>query len=69
MSGPKKTDFNVADIRVIDYKNVELLKRFTDSYGRVVASRRSKMIGRQQREMALAIKRARFLGLLPFIAR
>ena len=68
-SGQKKPEFNTADIRVIDYKNTELLKRFTDSYGRLVSKRRSRLTAKQQREVAMAVKHARFLGLMPFIAR
>lgn len=68
-SGPKKSEINVEDIRVVDYKNVELLKHFTDSCGRVVSHRRSKLNAKQQREVSLAIKYARFLGLMPYIAR
>ncbi|PIR46631.1 MAG: 30S ribosomal protein S18 [Candidatus Vogelbacteria bacterium CG10_big_fil_rev_8_21_14_0_10_45_14] len=67
--GVKRAEINVSDIRVIDYKNTELLKRFTDSYGRITSKRRSKLSAKQQREIALAIKRARFLALLPFVAR
>ncbi len=68
-TGPKKPEINVSDIRVIDYKNTELLKHFTDSCGRVISKRRSKLNAKQQREMSLAIKHARFLGLMPYIAR
>jgi small subunit ribosomal protein S18 len=50
----------------IDYKNVELLGNYISETGRIVPSRITGTQTRFQRALALAIKRARFLGLLPF---
>ncbi|MCY3879538.1 MAG: 30S ribosomal protein S18 [Rhodobacteraceae bacterium] len=50
----------------IDYKDVKLLQRYTSERGKIVPSRISAVSARRQRELALAIKRARFLALLPY---
>ena len=50
----------------IDYKDVNLLKRFLSERGKIVPRRVSGVSAQQQRAVALAIKHARFLGLLPY---
>jgi len=50
----------------IDYKDTRLLQRFTSSYGKIVARRRSGTCMLHQRKLAQAIKRARFMALIPF---
>lgn len=50
----------------IDYKDVRLLQRYVSERGKIVPSRISAVSSRKQRELALAIKRARFLALLPY---
>ncbi|NQY82430.1 MAG: 30S ribosomal protein S18 [Alphaproteobacteria bacterium] len=49
-----------------DYKNVDLLKSFTSERGHIVPRRISGVCPKKQRELALAIKRARYLALLPY---
>jgi len=50
----------------IDFKDVKLLHRFVSERGKIVPSRITAVSTRKQRELAQAIKRARFLGLLPY---
>jgi len=50
----------------IDYKDVKLLQRFISERGKIVPSRITAVSTKKQRALALAIKRARFLGLLPY---
>ena len=65
----KKQDYLSANnIKYIDYKDVDLLRMFLTPHGQVVASRRSGLSAKQQRALALAVKRSRFMGLLPYIA-
>jgi small subunit ribosomal protein S18 len=52
---------------VIDYKDVRLLSRFLSERGKIVPSRITAVSAKKQRELAVAIKRARFLGLLPYV--
>ena len=55
--------------KAIDYKDINGLKQFLDSYGRVLSRRNSGVTAKYQRSVALAVKRARFMGFIPFIAR
>ena len=52
----------------IDYKNVELLKKFVTERGKMVPSRITGNCAKHQRRMMRAIKRARIMGFLPFAA-
>jgi small subunit ribosomal protein S18 len=51
----------------IDYKDVKLLLRYVSERGKMVPSRITAVSAKKQRELARAIKRARFLGLLPYL--
>ncbi len=51
----------------IDYKDVRLLQRFMSERGKIVPSRITAVSAKKQRELAQAIKRARYLGLLPYL--
>nr|QKV46403.1 ribosomal protein S18 [Glaphyropteridopsis erubescens] len=50
----------------VDYKNTSLLRRFVSEQGRILSRRMNRLTSKQQRSIALAIKRARILALLPF---
>ena len=63
---PKSCPFSGANAPAIDYKNVKLLQRFTSERGKIVPSRITGTRSNYQRQLALAIKRARFLALLPY---
>ena len=52
----------------IDYKDVRLLGRYISERGKIVPSRITAVSAKKQRHLALAIKRARFLALLPYVA-
>jgi small subunit ribosomal protein S18 len=54
--------------RYFDYKDVETLRRYIDSYGQIDARARTGLSAKSQRQLAVAIKRARHLALLPFVA-
>ena len=51
----------------IDYKDAKLLQRYVSERGKMVPSRITAVSATKQRELARAIKRARFLGLLPYL--
>jgi small subunit ribosomal protein S18 len=55
------------DVRDIDYKNVDILKRFVADRGKIAPRRLTGTCSYHQRKLSLAIKRARLLALLPFI--
>ena len=66
----KKTDpFSGANAPKIDYKDVKLLQRYISERGKIVPSRITAVSAKKQRELAQAIKRARFLGLLPYVVK
>ena len=58
--------FKQNKITEIDYKNVELLKRFITPNGKITSRRVTGTSAKYQRELAVAIKNARFMALLPF---
>jgi small subunit ribosomal protein S18 len=53
----------------IDYKDTRLLSRYISERGKIVPSRITAVSAKKQRELAKAVKRARFLGLLPYVIR
>jgi small subunit ribosomal protein S18 len=53
----------------IDYKDARLLGRYISERGKIVPSRITAVSAKKQRELARAIKRARFLGLLPYVLK
>lgn len=67
MRRQKKTDpFTEARIRFIDYKDDRLLSRFITETGKILPSRLSGVDARHQRQLAIAIKKARYLALIPY---
>ena len=58
--------FTADGIEEIDYKDLNLLKQFVGETGKIVPSRITGTKARYQRQLAAAVKRARFLALLPY---
>nr|UXD06463.1 ribosomal protein S18 [Eutreptiella sp. CCMP1594] len=54
---------------IIDYKNVDLLRRFVTVQGKILPRRLTKLSAKQHRAITKSIKQARILGLLPFISK
>jgi small subunit ribosomal protein S18 len=66
----KKTcPFSGANAPKIDYKDVKLLQRFISERGKIVPSRITAVSSKKQRLLATAIKRARFMALLPYVVK
>ena len=63
----KSCPFSGPNAPTIDYKDVRLLQRFISERGKIVPSRITAVSAKKQRELARAIKRARYLGLLPYV--
>jgi len=53
----------------IDYKDLRLLQRYTSERGKIVPSRITAVSAKKQRELAKAIKRSRFLALMPYVVK
>lgn len=67
MRRQKKADpIAEAGIRWIDYKDERLLSRFITENGKILPSRLSGVSARHQRQLARAIKKARYLALIPY---
>ena len=65
----KVCPFSGAGAPKIDYKDVKLLQRYISERGKIVPSRITAVSAKKQRELAKAIKRARFLALLPYVVK
>ena len=63
----KTCPFSGENAPKIDYKDARMLGRYMSERGKIVPSRITAVSASKQRELARAIKRARFLGLLPYI--
>lgn len=57
------------NLNEVDYKNSELLKKFISGQGKIIDPKFSGTCAKHQRRLSQAIKRSRFLGLLPFTRR
>ena len=51
-----------------DYRDVKTLQRYIDVYGRIEPNAKTGLTAKQQRQLAVAVKRARHLALLPFVS-
>ena len=65
----KQDYFSANNIKYIDYKDVTILKKFLNPSGKIVSHKRTGITSKNQRKLAAAVKHARFLGLLPFVAK
>ncbi len=65
----KSCPFSGPNAPKIDYKDIRLLQRFVSERGKIVPARITAVSAPKQRELARAIKRARFLGLLPYVLK
>ncbi|MDD3678934.1 MAG: 30S ribosomal protein S18 [Patescibacteria group bacterium] len=63
----KPCKFCIDKEQEIDYKDIKTIQRFINSYGKIDAKKRSGLCPKHQRKIAIAIKRARIMALLPFV--
>jgi small subunit ribosomal protein S18 len=61
--------FCANNVDLVDYKDVILLRKFINTVGKIIPRKRTKVCSKHQRSVSRAIKRARVIGLLPFVAR
>ena len=54
--------------KYFDYKDAETLRRYIDSYGQIATRAKTGLSAKSQRQLAVAIKRARHIALLPFVS-
>lgn len=65
----KQDFFTQNNLKHVDWKDIELLKKFLAPNARLLSRRKTNLTAKNQRKMEEAVKRARFMGLLPFIAK
>ena len=63
---PKYSNFG--DLEYVDYKDTELLKRYLNEQGKILPRRVTNVPANFQRQLTRAVKRARHLALIPFVA-
>ena len=61
--------FCIKQVKAVDYKDANFLRRYTSSYGKIVPRRRSGVCSTHQRMVSEAIKRSRYMALLPYVVR
>ncbi|MCK6462636.1 MAG: 30S ribosomal protein S18 [Candidatus Pacebacteria bacterium] len=64
----KQCYFCTNNINSVDYKKTETLKKFLTHHARIAAKSDTGVCAKHQRKLATAIKRARVMGLLPFVS-
>ncbi|MEA4910848.1 30S ribosomal protein S18 [bioreactor metagenome] len=65
----KKQDYFKENNIKIDYKSIDILQKFVNPNGRILNRKKTNLSSKNQRLLANAIKRARFMGLMPYVAR
>ena len=60
--------FTQNNIKYIDYKNVKLLQRYVTEQGKIIPKRITGTRAKYQRQLSIAIKRARHMALLPYVS-
>lgn len=63
----KQCFFTANSIEHIDFKDVALLRKFLNPHGRILSRKRTGVTAKNQRKLALAVKRARYMALLPYV--
>ena len=66
---PKKNPLNAAKVTTVDYKDINLLRQFISDRGKIRSRRVTGLTPQQQRQVAVAVKNAREMALLPFPSR
>ena len=61
--------FCINDIKEVDYKDINTIRRFTNVYKKILPRKRTGICSKHQRKLAVAIKRARVMALLPFVRK
>ena len=66
---PKQCFFCAANRDVVDYKDSETIRQFVSTQAKIYPRRKSGLCAHHQRRLAVAVKRARYLALLPYVNR
>jgi len=66
---PQQCFFCSQNLKNIDYKEIDLLRRFVSSQAKIIDPRHTGICAKHQRKLSSAIKQARFMGLLPYVRK
>jgi len=69
MTNKQNCYFKQNGIKYVDYKDTELLKKFINPHARILTKRKTGVSAEFQKKLSVAIKRARFMALLPYLSR
>lgn len=69
MNSAKQCHFCVNNVKYIDFKDTETLKKLLSPHSSIVKSYKTGVCSKHQRKFGNAVKRARFLALLPYVSR
>jgi small subunit ribosomal protein S18 len=69
MTNKTQCYFKQNGIKHIDYKDTELLKKFVNPHSRILSKKKTGVSAEYQKKLSLAVKRARFMALLPYLSR
>lgn len=69
MSKKQNCYFKQNGIKYVDYKDTELLKKFLNPHSRILSKKRTSVSTEYQKKLATAVKRARYMGLLPYVSK
>ena len=65
----KKCFFSQNNVKHVDYKDTDILKKFLNPHARLMSRKKTGVSAKSQRQLATAVKRARFLALIPYVSR
>ncbi len=66
---PQQCFFCSQNLKNVDYKEIDLLRRFVSSQAKIIDPRHTGVCAKHQRKLAQAIKRARYMGLLAYVTK
>lgn len=66
---PQQCFFCSQNLKNVDYKEVDLLKRFVSSQAKIIDPRHTGICAKHQRKLSTAIKRARYMGFLAYVRK
>lgn len=69
MTNKQNCYFKQNGIKYVDYKDTELLKKFVNPHARILSKKKSGVSAEYQKKLSVAVKRARFMALLPYLSR
>jgi len=69
MTNKQTCYFKQNGIKYVDYKDTELLKKFINPHARILSKKKTGVSAEYQKKLSIAIKRSRFMALLPYLSR